>query len=134
MAAPDLCTDQEIAQMVHAFYADVRRDELLGPIFNAHVADWDHHLAVLVDFWSSILRGTGRFSGSPMTKHVALPELSAELFLRWLSLFRRTTAAQPNRAMGEQAYTMAQRIARSLWYGYQMSRSPDSMPSDLPAH
>ncbi|HWK72958.1 MAG TPA: group III truncated hemoglobin [Povalibacter sp.] len=134
MAAPDLCTDQEIARMVHAFYADVRRDELLGPIFNGHVADWDHHLAVLVDFWSSILRGTGRFSGSPMTKHVALPELSAELFERWLTLFRRTTAAQPNQAMGEQAYTMARRIARSLWYGYQMSRSPDAMPADLPSH
>lgn len=132
MAAPDLCTDEEITQMVHAFYADVRRDALLGPIFNHHVADWGHHLAVLVDFWSSILRGTGRFSGSPMTKHTALPDLSAELFQRWLALFRQTTAAQPNQAMGEQAYMMAQRIARSLWFGYQMSRNPHALPADLP--
>ena len=132
MASPDLCTDEEIAGMVHAFYARVRRDDMLGPIFNTHVEDWDHHLAKLVDFWSSILRGTGRFSGTPMTKHVELPELNAELFLRWLSLFREITAAQANREMGERAYAMAQRIAQSLWYGYQMNRRPDALPTDLP--
>jgi hemoglobin len=132
VASSDLCTDEEITSMVHTFYAKVRRDDMLGPIFNTHVEDWDHHLAKLVDFWSSILCGTGRFSGTPMPKHVALPGLNAELFLRWLSLFREVTAAQANQAMGERAYAMAQRIAQSLWYGYQMSRSPDALPTDLP--
>lgn len=132
MPSSDLCTDAEISAMVHAFYADVRRDPALGPIFNEHVDNWDHHLAKLVDFWSAVLRGTGRFSGAPMPKHAALPGLTPELFQRWLALFRETTAALPNHAMGEQAYMLAQRIARSLWYGYQLSRNPDALPGDLP--
>jgi hemoglobin len=131
LRSPDLCTEQEIADMVHRFYAAVRRDALLGPIFSARVKDWDHHLTKLVDFWSSILRGTRRFSGTPMPKHVALPDLSAESFERWLSLFRATTSAQPNQAMGKYAYDMAQRIAQSLWYGYQMSRRPETAPTEL---
>jgi len=132
MPSTELCTEAEITTMVHAFYADVRRDAVLGPIFNEHVDDWDHHLAKLVDFWSSALRGTGRFSGTPMSKHAALPDLTPELFQRWLALFRETTIALPNRAMGEQAYMLAQRIARSLWYGYQLSRKPEAAPIDLP--
>lgn len=129
--ATDLCTEQEIKTLVHAFYAKVRRDEILGPIFNHHIDDWDHHLAKLTDFWSSVLLGTRRFNGTPMPKHVALPDLNAELFQRWLMLFRETTSIQSNHAMGERAYALAQRIARSLWYGYQISHCPAEIPADL---
>ncbi len=129
--AEDLCTEEEIAQLVHAFYSAVRQDEILGPIFEHHVHNWDSHLAKLVDFWSSLLRRTGRFEGTPMPKHIALPGLSADLFQRWLALFRATTAAQPNPQMRDQANAMAQRIARSLWYGYQLNHDPDTMPLDL---
>lgn len=122
MTAVVLCTDEEITKMVHDFYALVRRDEILGPVFNTHIDDWDHHLGHLVDFWSSILLRTGRFKGTPMPTHIALPGLTAELFQHWLALFREATAAQPNHAMGEQAYVRAQRIAQSLWYGYQLHR------------
>ena len=131
MRSPDLCTEQDITRLVHEFYAAVRQDDLLGPIFNKHVQDWDVHLAKLVDFWSSVLRGTQRFKGTPMPKHVALPELSAQLFNHWVSLFRQTAATQPNQAMAEHACEMAQRIAQSLWYGYQLNRSPDVAPRDL---
>ena len=133
MANIDLCTDDEIAVMVRAFYADIRRDDVLGPIFERHVDDWDRHLAKLVDFWSSILRGTGRFSGAPMPKHAALPDLDAALFKRWLGLFERTALAQPNRAMGAHACAMAQRIAQSLWFGYQTSHRPGVLPTALAA-
>lgn len=131
MGTPDLCTEQEIEALVHEFYAKVRRDEVLGPIFNRHISDWDHHLVKLVDFWSSVLRGTRRFTGTPMPKHVALPELSAGLFQRWLKLFEETTSLQPNHAMGDRAHALAQRIAQSLWYGYQISRCPHDLPTDL---
>lgn len=122
MPTPDLCTEQEVTELVHAFYARVRDDTRLGPIFDAHVRDWDRHLATMVDFWSGALRGTGRFRGMPMPKHVALPGLSADLFRQWLVLFRETTGQLRNAAMGDRANTLAERIAESLWYGYQMSR------------
>lgn len=120
MPNAELCTEDEITQMVYSFYDKVRCDEVLGPVFNRHVANWDTHLPIMVDFWSSALRGTARFRGAPMPKHAALPGLSIELFQRWLMLFGQTTDAMPNVALRERAQDLAKRIAQSLWYGYQM--------------
>jgi len=131
MPSPDLCTEAEVHDLVHTFYASVRNHAQLGPIFNAHVRDWDRHLATMVDFWSGALRGTARFRGTPMPKHVALPGLSADLFRQWLTLFQATTATLPNAAMAERANDLAERVAASLWYGYQMSRQAESLPQEL---
>ncbi len=126
-----LCSEEQISQLVHTFYARVRRDAQLGPIFEAHIDDWDQHLAKLVDFWSSVLLRTGRFSGTPMPKHAALPGLDAGLFRHWLSLFRSTAAEQPNQAMAVMACAAAERIAHSLWMGYQISRDPGRLAQTL---
>ncbi|MGV8804536.1 MAG: group III truncated hemoglobin [Polaromonas sp.] len=120
MPSAELCTEEEIVELVYGFYDRVRQDEVLGPIFAAHVKHWDTHLPKMVDFWSSALRGTGRFRGAPMPKHAALPGLTVELFQRWLLLFGQTTSALPNAALAERAQDLAKRIAQSLWYGYQM--------------
>ena len=95
-ASPPLCTEAEITALVHQFYARIRVHEDLGPIFNGHIDDWPEHLDRLCDFWSSVLLGSGRFSGAPMPKHVALPGLKAELFHQWLALWR-STAAEPQK-------------------------------------
>ena len=125
MPKEDLCSEDEVRQLVHGFYAEVRGDPVLGPIFDTHIRDWDRHLATMVDFWSSALRGTARFRGAPMPKHAALPGLSAQLFQRWLALFAQTTARLENAEMAERANDLAGRIAESLWYGYQASRGFD---------
>lgn len=125
MPSPDLCTEDEVHQLVHGFYARVRKDAVLGPIFDTHIRDWEPHLAKMVDFWSGALRGTARFRGTPMPKHVALPGLSADLFNRWLELFGETTATLGNPAMQERANDLANRIAESLWYGWRISRGMD---------
>ena len=132
MPSPDLCTELEIAALVDQFYTRVRADPQLGPIFNARIEDWNHHLLKLCAFWSAILRGTARYSGTPMPRHNALPQLSGELFRRWLQLFELTASEQPNRAMADAALLAASRIARSLWFGYQMNRDPQAMPAELP--
>jgi hemoglobin len=129
--APDICTEDEVTNLVHTFYARVRRDDILGPVFESHVDDWPHHLAKLVDFWSAILRGTARYRGTPMPKHAALPGVEPAMFQRWLGLFRETTAQMGNAAMKARADAMAERIAQSLWYGYQLHRDPDASPSSL---
>jgi hemoglobin len=130
MPSADLCTEEEIVQLVYGFYDKVRDDEVLGPIFNRHVKDWDRHLPIMVDFWSSALRGTARFRGSPMPKHAALPGLSIELFQRWHRLFRQTTDGLPNAMLAEKANDLAQRIAQSLWYGYQMSQEAKNLADE----
>jgi hemoglobin len=131
MPAADLCTEDEVSELVHRFYDAVLQDAELGPIFRRHVADWDAHLPKMVDFWSSALRGTARFRGSPMPKHVALPGLNKALFHHWLALFRQTTGQLRNQAMAERASDLAGRIAESLWYGYEMSRNPDRLPGAM---
>jgi hemoglobin len=81
----------------------------------------------MVDFWSSALRRTARYRGAPMPVHSALPGLHAALFHRWLDIFRATTAAQKNAALQSRADDLAERIARSLWYGYQLHHSPENL-------
>ena len=131
MSNDAVCTEDEIKSLVDAFYTTVRQDEHLGPIFNGHISDWDAHLQKLVNFWCAILLGSRRFSGTPMPKHIALPDLSAELFEHWLALFHQTLAEQPNRALQAQAELMAGKIANSLWMGYQMHRQPEALPTGL---
>jgi hemoglobin len=84
--------DALVAAVVQHFYARVRRDDVIGPVFNRIIpADhWPAHLAAITDFWSSMLLGTGRYNGRPMPKHLAIPELSDRHFARWLALFRTT--------------------------------------------
>ncbi|WP_244564163.1 group III truncated hemoglobin [Rhizobium sp. RU36D] len=81
-----------IHAVVHGFYDQIRRDPLLGPVFNGAIAPdaWPVHLARMCDFWSSTLLRTDRYHGKPLPPHLALPDLGEEHFRRWLSLFQET--------------------------------------------
>jgi hemoglobin len=122
---PNQYTEEVVAQLVHTFYAKARKDPSLGPIFEEHVLDWDAHFVQMTNFWSAQLRGTSRFRGAPMPKHIVLPELTAELFERWLQLFQETTQELGNPNLQQHADTVAKFIANRLWQGYQMSNFPD---------
>ena len=60
-----------IDRLVEDFYAKIRDDALLGPIFARHIADWPPHLSRMKAFWRSVLHNSGEFSGNPMLKHLA---------------------------------------------------------------
>jgi len=126
------CTEAEIQRLVETFYGRVRRDSDLGPIFEAHVEDWDAHLEMLSDFWSALLLGTRRFKGAPVPRHAALPDLSWPLFERWLRLFQQTTTDTGNPALKRAADPMAERIAAKLWSVYQSQADTPAPPSVLP--
>ena len=124
-------TRDDIQYLVHDFYHHIQEHPTLGPIFDAHVTDWPVHLDTMVSFWSSLLLRTGDFSGSPMMKHAAIPELSATLFESWLHLFKSRCEQLPNQALGQRAYEFSTRIARSLWMGYQIQKDPLKAPNEL---
>ena len=45
-------TPEMVRDLVHTFYARVRKEPVIGPIFEAKLAGkWDEHLAKLVDSW-----------------------------------------------------------------------------------
>jgi hemoglobin len=86
---PAEISEAQISALVDAFYTKVRQDPEIGPIFNAVVDDWPHHLALLKDFWSTVLLATGRYKGNPMMRHFQLG-LDPQHFDRWLALFAET--------------------------------------------
>ncbi|MDH6233899.1 hemoglobin [Mesorhizobium soli] len=89
---PEQLDEQMIHDVVHGFYDEIRKDALLGPVFNGAIAphDWPRHLAKMCDFWSSLMLRTGRYDGRPLPPHLALPGLGEHHFRRWLGLFRAT--------------------------------------------
>ncbi|KAA2236477.1 group III truncated hemoglobin [Salinarimonas soli] len=109
-------SEEMIRALVQAFYERVLRDEALGPVFRDRLDQrWDEHLAVMVDFWSSVALSTGRYAGKPHLAHRDLG-LDPEHFGRWLDLFE-TTARE---TCGEAApffVDRAHRIADSLMIG-----------------
>src|SRR3546814_13569841 len=99
----EICTEEEISTLVYSFYDRVRADAILGPIFNTHIADRDHHLKKMVSFWSSLMRGTGTYNAKSMPKQVVLPELSDELLQTWLSFVQHTRNTLTNSNFHEPA-------------------------------
>ncbi|WP_276199821.1 group III truncated hemoglobin [Chelatococcus sp. XZ-Ab1] len=105
-----------IERLVRAFYARVRDDDLLGPVFAAHIVDWEPHLQQICAFWSSVTLKSGRYSGRPMAKHLPLP-VDARHFDRWLALFEETARDLCPPAAAARFTTHAKTIAESLELG-----------------
>ena len=121
--------DPLISRLVETFYQRIQEDELLGPIFEEHVADWNPHLARMKDFWASITLESGRFNGSPMARHIAIGGLDKGHFDHWLTLWNRTVceiAPEPTPAKLPDAGPRAQAAA------HRCREWPDS-PPPLPA-
>ncbi len=112
-----------ISLMVERFYASVREDDLLAPIFEERISNWAEHLDRMKSFWRSILFNSGEFSGNPMIKHIAIPGLEEHHFARWLELFYANL--HDLGAQSEGAVLVAERarsIADSLLTGITIRR------------
>ncbi len=116
-----------IRELVHAFYAEVRNDAELGPIFRRVIGDdWDAHLAKMCDFWSSVMLMSGRYKGTPMVAHMRLKMVRPEHFARWLSLFRATAERLFPADIAALFIARAENIARSLELGmfFRVEKAP----------
>lgn len=120
--------DALIAAVVDRFYASARIDPLLGPIFKRVISDaaWRSHLDLISDFWSSLLLGTRRYAGRPMSKHLAIGDLEDKHFARWLALFRETVEALCEPAVAALFVDRAERIAQSFRLGIAFHRGEDT--------
>jgi hemoglobin len=108
-------TEADIARVVDLFYARVRRDPVLGPLFDQAVDDWPDHLVKLRAFWSSVMLTTGRYKGSPMAAHLRhAAAIQPAMFDRWLELWRQTAREQLAGGDAEAVIARAERIAESL--------------------
>lgn len=104
-----------IGRLVRTFYARVRQDARLGPIFERHVADdWEPHLEKMTDFWCSVILKTGTYQGRPVPAHLKLKEVVEDDFDIWLGHFRRTARELCAPEVAAVFIDRAERIARSL--------------------
>jgi hemoglobin len=107
--------DEGLARLVDAFYARVRADEALGPIFNDAIQDWPEHLEKLAAFWSSVMLTSGRYKGQPVPAHMKHRDrITPALFDRWLALWTRTTDELMTPDAAAALQDRARRIAQSL--------------------
>lgn len=115
-AAGSTIDEAMIETLVRTFYAGVRDDALLGPVFGSRIQDWEMHMKRMVLFWSSVVLASGRYHGRPMEKHMMLP-VDAAYFDRWLDLFRRCARETCPPDAAATFIERAELIARSLETG-----------------
>ena len=124
-------TVEEIETLVSRFYARVRLDPVLGPVFGAAIVDWPTHEENIAAFWrGAILREPG-YSGNPMRIHLANSEILPGHFPRWLDLFEETAkqVLKPETAV---AFShLANRIGKGLSFGIENFRREASAPPVL---
>ena len=108
-------SEDAIRRLVDEFYAKVRVDPELGPIFmRAIPGDWGPHLATMRNFWSSVMLTSGRYKGNPVAVHRGVDGIKFELFERWLALFSETCRELFDEELAQAFCGKAERIAESL--------------------
>ncbi|MEY8870241.1 MULTISPECIES: group III truncated hemoglobin [Meridianimaribacter] len=99
MEKKDINTREDVYLLVSSFYTKVRKDDLLGPIFNTAIKDWDEHLDRLTTFWETSLFMTRKleqkYIGNPMEAHVKVDRdnnhsITELHFGVWLNLWYQT--------------------------------------------
>ena len=115
---------EDVKQLVDSFYAKVRSDALIGPIFDdvARV-DWDELLPKLYNFWEDLLFGTNNYDGRPFPPHMKLG-LKPEHFERWLQLFFLTVDEKFTGLKAEEVKARALRIAQNFAINLKLSSTP----------
>ncbi|WP_343557536.1 group III truncated hemoglobin [Sphingobacterium sp.] len=112
----DILTLDDIKVLVDQFYSTVRKDRLLGPIFQERIQDnWAIHLEKMYSFWQTILLDEHNYFGSPFSPHINLP-IDAQHFGQWLKLFEATVDQLYSGKKAEEAKWRAQKMAQMFQF------------------
>ena len=125
-----MLVEAAIERLVRRFYEKGDADDLLGPIFRA-IPELEHHLGVIMDFWSRQLIATDRYQGRPFPPHWKLP-IEPEHFDRWMALFSETAREELPAELAEKAIEKAGHMSTAFQAGLFPLRGPDGRPMRLP--
>lgn len=104
--------DENLHDVLVAFYAAVADDPLLAPYFAA--LDMGAHMPRIVAFWSTMLFRTGRYSGNAFRPHQSMPGLTAQHFSHWVATLEHTADARFAGENTDRMKDLAHRIANSM--------------------
>jgi hemoglobin len=117
----------QIAQVVAAFYTDVRADPDLGPVFAKHITDWPSHEEKIARFWRNAILFERSYDGNPMAVHMQAGNVRPAHFDIWLGHFDATLSNTLPVETAAAWSALAHRIGRGLRYGV----APTGGPPDL---
>lgn len=122
---------REVDFLVRRFYEKVRIHEVLGPVFNQIVEDWEHHLVHLSDFWEMILLqtgpGAGKFNPTKVHREVDASmnhQIDQVHFGNWLELWFSTIDRYFEGEVADFAKEHARRMAHMLFMRIWEARNP----------
>lgn len=108
----DILDLEDVKQLVDAFYAKVREDNMLAPVFNERIQDrWPEHLEKMYRFWQTVLLDEHTYYGAPFPPHAKLPVSHAH-FERWLQLFNQVVDELFAGEKAEEAKWRGQKMAQ----------------------
>jgi hemoglobin len=97
MIVREIKNREDVFLLVSTFYAKIKKDEFIGPIFLKAIPneDWDNHLEKLTDFWETNLFFAKKYKGNPMQVHKQLDvennfTITQKHFGKWLELWITT--------------------------------------------
>ena len=124
-------TREDVYLLVTSFYARVRDDEVIGPVFNTVIPEekWPAHLEKLTDFWETGLFGVPRFKGNPVRAHQEADKtmghtIEQEHFGRWLNLWFETIDENFNGPLADRAKQAARNMATGQYLAIWDARNP----------
>lgn len=123
----ELNNRENISLLVHTFYGKIRKDEMLGPIFNGIIKDWPEHLDRLTDFWETNLLFTRKYKGNPLEVHNEVDRrmdqvITMEHFGRWLQLWLNTIDGLFTGKNAEVAKSRARKMSTIMFLSIFRSR------------
>lgn len=112
-----------IKELVTRFYATIKKDELLGPIFLQMLPTdeiWASHLEKLTDFWKTNLFHVIKFEGNPMEAHQRTDKksefsITQDHYYHWLMIWNITIDGLFEGEKAELAKEKARRMSTHLY-------------------
>ena len=101
-----------VSRLIKWFYARVRFEPDLQPIFDAHIPKWSEHLETLVDYWCTQVGGPPSYR-TGMGRHFKL-NLDSEHFVTWLRVWEQNCRDLLQEREAEEMIALAGSIADDL--------------------
>src|SRR5690242_16273725 len=112
-------TVELVRHVVVLFYEKIRRDNVLGPIFEEAIGlHWAPHIERIIQFWLTATRlGRGYDGKDFMPAHLKHYSIDTSQIPMWLELFRETAIQECHPEGASVLIDIAERMAQTLEVG-----------------